>query len=250
MQPSTLVIEIPQARSMPATAMAYPLPPISYRGNRQVTIMFKTSPEVLANLVPAPLQPNPDQLLAFYSALMHVTAPMEWTYKEVGLLVPVSYNGRPGNYFVCLYLDTVEGILAGREIWGFPKQQAEITYAEAEGGVTTSGERMGFPLFKASMRLETQLTEIPPSPPGPFFNLKIIPSVKRDAPPDVLQLTATEFVPETTELYVGPATLEFGDSPFDHLNDIPILGLASAQFTVYSATLDYGEVVLDYLDLH
>ncbi len=250
MQPSTLVIEIPQARSMPATAMAYPPPPISYRGNRQVTIMFKTSPEVLANLVPAPLQPNPDQLMAFYSALMHVTAPMEWTYKEVGLLVPVSYNGRPGNYFVCLYLDTVEGILAGREIWGFPKQQAEITYAEAEGGVTTSGERMGFPLFKASMRLEMQMTEIPPSPPGPFFNLKIIPSVRKDAPPAVLQLTSTEFVPQTTELYTGPATFEIGNLPFGPAGDIPILGIAAARFTVYDAVLDYGEVLVDYRALY
>ena len=41
--------------SMPAAAPFYPPPPYEYRGNRILTIAFRTDPQELAAFVPEPL---------------------------------------------------------------------------------------------------------------------------------------------------------------------------------------------------
>jgi acetoacetate decarboxylase len=169
------------------------------------------------------------------------------SYKEVGIIVPVKHGETSGVFFVALYLDTTAGVVTGREIWGFPKKDADITFTEEGGSVSTVVSRFGFPLIKATMRRQTRVQAIPEAPPSALFNLKVIPSVKRGAPPDVLQLTSLPSIQRTAELYEGPATLEFGGSPFDPLDQIPILGVVGARFEVGSMELDYGDVVFDYL---
>jgi acetoacetate decarboxylase len=51
-----------------------------------------------------------------------------------------------------------------------------------------------------------------------------------------------------TELRVGKATLEFGESPFDaFLSEIPVRQIVHGETIVHDFTLGYGEVVVDYL---
>ncbi len=246
----TVELEMPMVYSMPAASPLYPPPPFKYVGNRQATILFKTTAETLKRLVPAPLKPNPDQLIGVYSGLLAVTEPFPFTYHEVGVIVPVTHSAMAGLFFTHLYLDTATGIAAGREIWGFPKKEADITFTEAGGVVSTVVSRLGATLMKATVRPVIRVEVVPPNPYQYFYNLKAIPSVKRGAPPDVLQLTAVPYVHQTTELHQGPGTLDLGNSPQDLLADIPILEVAGAQFEVYDMTLDYGEVVVDYLAHH
>jgi len=249
--PGKPVIEIPQVYSMPAAAPMYVPPPYHYPEFRMATIFFRTAPEVLGKLVPAPLQPNPERLMGvYYSQLTVQVLRSESSYKEVGIIVPVTHGQTAGVFFVALYLDTTAGVVTGREIWGFPKKDAEITFSEEGGAVSTVVSRFGFPLIKATMRLENRVKVIRETPPQALFNLKVIPSVKRGAPPDVLQLTSLPSIQHARELYEGPGTLEFGGSPFDPLDQIPILGIAGGRFEVGDMTLDYGDVVVDYLAPH
>jgi acetoacetate decarboxylase len=243
-------MKVPQVFSMPAASPMFAPPPYEYQGNRQATIMFKTSPETLARLVPAPLQPNPEHIMGIYYGLLTIRPPSAMSYKEVGIFVPVAYGEAPGLYVAFLYLDTTVGIVCGREMWGFPKKDASITMTEERGEVSTVVSRFGFPLIKATMRPEARAEVIPAPYYQALFTLKVIPSIKRGAPPDVLQLTSTAVLWQTTELHTGPGTLELSTSPLDPLGDIPILGMAGARFEIYDMTLDYGEVAVDYLALH
>lgn len=252
MSPSTPTLElaIPKVYSMPAASPMFPSPPFKYQGCRQATVLFKTTAEALTRLVPAPLQPNPDQLIGVYYSLLTVREPAVTTYKEVGTLIPVVLGKIFGLYTAHMYLDTTVGIVCGREIWGFPKKEAEISFTEDGGAVATVVSRNGAPLIKASMRPEIAVKDIPPNPYQAMFTLKVIPSVKRDAPPDVLQLTSTPVVRQVAELHTGPATIELSSSPLDQLGDVPVLEVAGAQFEVFDMTLDYGEVAVDYLAPH
>ena len=137
--------------------------------------------------------------------------------------------------------------MPGREIYGWPKKDAEISFIEENDGISAQVVRDGVTLVDAALHRSARIDPIPPQPGTPWFNLKLIPSVKKNAPPDVMQLTSTLMESETRELYKGSATLELCSSDSDPLGDIPVLGIVEGRYTVDDITLGYGDVIFDYL---
>jgi acetoacetate decarboxylase len=140
--------------------------------------------------------------------------------------------------------------VGGREVYGWPKTEAEqIVVKEENGKITASVTRYGKQIIKASFETQQKVDPIPERPKDTHYLLKLIPSVKKDAPPDVLKLTSTVIDPDVIkELRVGKATLEFGDSPFDaFLAKIPVKEIVYSETIVHDFTLGYGKVVVDYL---
>ena len=233
--------------SMPGVAPLYDAPPYIYQGNRSINILFKTTPETLQTVVPAPLVPNPDSLLFIYIAQFNVVAPTRFRYLEMGIGVPASFSDTAGQYAVYLYLDKVSAIVPGREIYGWPKKDAEISFIEEKNGISTQVVRDGVVLVDAKLNLLERVDPIPPQSGAPWFNLKLIPSVMKNAPPDVMQLTSTEIESEMKEMYTGSATLKLCSSVSDPLGDIPILEILEGRFTVDDITLGFGDVIYNYL---
>lgn len=230
------------------TSLSYPTPPFTYEGSRVVVVAFRTSPEVLRALVPEPLVPNAAGELSAAIAHHQIVAPMPLSYYEAFLVIPVSHEGAAGQYIPVLYLDDAGAITGGREIWGFSKFDAQIRIVEEVGEVHASVERGGVTLIDVSVRPGDPLLPIPETPNPPIFNVKLIPSVEKGALPDVLQLTATTLGNRTvTDLRPGVGTLAFGSTPEDPLGSIPVLEILRAACYEYGFTLDYGEVVHDYL---
>jgi acetoacetate decarboxylase len=232
---------------MPGVAPLYEAPPYIYQGNRSINILFKTAPETLQALVPAPLVPNPDSVLFIYIAQLNVVTPTRFSYLEMGLGVPASFSDTAGQYAVYLYLDKAGAIVPGREIYGWPKKDAEISFTEENNGISAQVVRDGVVLVDAGLHLLEQVDPIPPQPGAPWFNLKLVPSVKNNAPPDVMQLTSTLIESDMKELQTGSATLKLGSSVSDPLGDIPILEILEGRYTVDDITLGYGDVIYDYL---
>ena len=236
-----------QEYSMPRTAPLYSAPPFQFRDNRIITILFETTPEVIQALVPKPLVPNLDNLIFIYIGNLNIEPPAAVSYMEAGIGVPVSFSKTIGNYAVYLYLDKVVPIVGGREIWGFPKKDADITFIKEGDKITAEVVRNGITLVNASLQLTEQIDPIPSQPNPPWFNLKLIPSVKKNAPPDVMQLTSTLVNSEPKELHRGKAALEFSSSPSDPLGKIKVIKIVNATYTVNDFLLDYGDVLYDYL---
>ena len=233
--------------SMPGVAPLYDAPPYIYQGNRSINVLFKTTPETLQALVPAPLVPNPDSVLFIYFAQFNVVVPKQYRYLEMGIGVPASFTDHAGQYAVYLYLDKTGAIVPGREIYGWPKKDAEISFIEEQDSLTAQVIRDGIVLSEATLHSLDRVDPIPQQPGAPWFNLKLIPSVKKNAPPDVMQLTSTLIESEMQEMYTGSATLKLGSSGSDPLGDIPILAVLEGRFTVDDVTLGYGDVIYDYL---
>ncbi|KPK59064.1 MAG: hypothetical protein AMS21_10200 [Gemmatimonas sp. SG8_38_2] len=230
------------------TALAYPMPPFTYEGSRVVSVDFRTTPEVLRALVPEPLVPNAANELSVAIVHHHIVAPLPLSYYEAFLVVPVSHEGAAGMYIPVLYLDEAAAITGGREIWGFSKFGGQIQIVEEEGEVHASVQTGDVTLIDISLRPGDPLVPIPERPNVPIFNVKLIPSVEKGAPPDVLQLTATTLGnPKYTELRPGVGTLELGSTLLDPLGSIPVLEILRAAWYEYGFILDYGEVVYDYL---
>ncbi len=108
--------------------------PYRFEKNEWLLVDIKTTPEILRALVPAPLKPNPDNLIMLYIGRFNIVEP-EISYLEAGLIIPASiYEEKTkiekwGGHLPILYLDEVGPIIGGREIYGFPKQGAEIEFA-------------------------------------------------------------------------------------------------------------------------
>jgi len=233
--------------SMPSASPLYPEPPYYYKGNRVIAITFRTTPEILQELVPTPLVPNPDNLAFIYIGEFKVVAPVIANYKEVGIGIPATFKDIRGSYFAYLYLDPALAIVPGREIWGWPKKDAEITFNGENGIYLASVCREGVTLVSISLDAAEQVTPIPDQTDLPAFNLKAVPSVKRNHSPDVLQLTSAVTVSKKKELFRGEATLSFASSESDHLGRIPVLEILSGEQYTEDMSLDCGEVLNDYL---
>jgi acetoacetate decarboxylase len=238
------------AFTMPLISPMAPPPPYLYKNCRAVNILFHTDAAVLDKLVPAPLQADPARPLIFYIGLFQF-ARWDAPYNEAGLLVPVIHDGKPaGTFAVVLYLNRANPIVGGREIYGWPKKDAEeVLFHEEDGKITAGVTRYGQKIIQVSFEAQQKVEPIPERPSSPIHLLKLIPSVRESAPPDVLQLTSMALSDDVIkEMHIGKATLQFGASPYDSfLAEIPVRDILYAESIVHDFTMGYGEVVVDYL---
>jgi len=242
-----LVKDLKQTFCMPVTAPTYPAPPFHYEGCRWTMVLFRTEPQIIQSLVPEPLVADPVPVLGFYVAQLSIAAPLASTYYEAGLVARVTFQQKPGLYFGALYLDSPLGVVVGREIWGFPKKPSQITYNEEDGQVSAIVSIMNSPLIRIGMRQARRVEHFPEDTIQAGYTLKVIPSAEQGGPPDVLKLIALPHDMQVRDMYEGSGTLELLPSIYDGLGNIPVLEVVGATFQIVDMTLDWGEVVVDYL---
>jgi hypothetical protein len=136
-----------------------------------------------------------------------------------------------------------------REICGYPKKEGRFTLSREGDVITRAVERGGVEVLKISVELTRPASPEVASGFGlPSYNLKLIPSVRKGAPPDVMQLTATTLQNITVhKLVEGNATLSLGSSPADPLHLLEPTAILKGLYCEADVDLTYGEVVYDYL---
>jgi acetoacetate decarboxylase len=231
---------------MPALSGLYGRPPFEYREAKQMTVVFQTDPDVLRELVPAPLVPNEDAAMLLSSSEFLCTA--FGRYREAHLLTHATFEGRLVNFSIYLILDSDVATGAGREIWGFAKKMGRLSLDMKDDVVSTTVERGGCEIIKAAVHLAELGTEEDLGGTPEWITRRFIPNVSLSAPPDIDQLTSTTLTNVVTnDVYKGAATLSFGSSPADRLEEIPIKEVTGGFYFDYQFTLNDGEVVHDYL---
>lgn len=235
------------AFAMPITNPAYNRPPVRFVNREIIIIAYKTDIEVLKKVVPEPLMPASDQIL--YEWIRMPDSSGLGSYMESGQIIPVTYEGKPGSYTHSMYLDNLPGIIAGREVIGFPKvwgtPRLELRDECLVGTLDYSGVRVAtgtmaykqseLPLDIASKGFET-----------PNFVLKSIPHV--DGSPRILELV--RFTPIDVTLkgaWTGSASLELHPHCMAPVAQLPVRDVVSATHLLVDMSLTYGEVVHDYL---
>ena len=242
--------QAPDGYSMPGFSPYYGPPPVHFRGNRIVSVMFRTTPEALLALLPKPLQPNPFQLAFVYVGRLSIVGAGggSFEYLEAGIGIPASLGVAHENFAVCLYLNEAMPIVAGREIWGWPKKDAKITLTEKNGAISGRVERLGSLLIELDARLAEKTGPAPAQPELPWLLQKIVPAVRQGAPPEVQQLVVVRNVDiRNTERWNCTASLKLDSGPEDKLGAIPVLQIVGAQLSVGDFTMGYGDVLYDYL---
>jgi acetoacetate decarboxylase len=236
-----------RAFAMPLTSPAYPIGPYRFVHREYLIITYRTDPEKLNAVVPAPLKLE-EPLVKFEFIRMPDSTGFG-DYTESGQVIPVSFRGRKGSYSHCMFLNDHPPIAGGRELWGFPKKLANPTLrAEIDtlvgtldyGPVRIATGTMGY------KHVSADLAAVKASLRAPNYLLKIIPHV--DGTPRICELV--EYYLDDIDLkgaWTGPAALILSSHALAPLAELPVLEVVSASHIIADLTLSLGKVVHDYL---
>lgn len=235
------------AFAMPLTNPSYPMGPYTFTDREYFIVAYRTDPEALAKILPEPLiAPDP---IVLYEFIKMPNSTGFGEYTESGQVIPVTLNGEPGSYIHSMYLDDDAPIAAGREIWGFPKKEANpVVTHEGEvivgklnyGSVLCATMTMG---FKHKV-LDT--AEVLASLKRPNYVLKIIPHV--DGTPRICELVRYYLEDITVKgAWTSPADLELFHHVLADVAKLPVLEVLSSKHLLVDLTIGIGQVVHDYL---
>lgn len=232
---------------MPLTSPAFPKGPYRFTNREYFIITYRTDPDVLRAVIPAPLEFT-DPVVKYEFIRMPDTTGFG-DYTESGQVIPVSFRGQRGGYVHAMYLDCEPPIAGGRELWGFPKKLASPSLKVEKdtlvgvlrfGTVPVAVGTMGFkhralPLDKVQESLAT-----------PNYLLKIIPHV--DGSVRICELVCYFCEDITVKgAWEGPTSLELFHHALAPVASLPVLEVLSGVHILSDLTLGLGTVVYDYL---
>jgi len=236
-----------RAFAMPLTNPAYPPGPYRFVNREYMIITYRSDPERLRAVVPAPLELESPHVKYEFIRMPDSTGFGDYT--ETGQVIPVTFRGRKGGYSHCMYLNDHPPIAGGRELWGFPKKLANPSLkAEIDslvgtldfGPVRLATGTMGYKHKRADV------AAVKATLAAPNYLLKIIPHV--DGSPRICELV--EYFLEDVEVkgaWTGPGALSLHNHALAPLAELPVLEVVSAVHILANLTLGLGKVVHDYL---
>ena len=236
-----------RAFSMPLTAPAYPPGPYRFVDREYLIVTYRTDAQTLRALVPQPLRV--EEPLVRYEFMRIPDSTGFGDYTESGQVIPVTLNGRKGNYTHCMFLNDHPPIAGGRELWGFPKKLGNPTLRPDidtlvgtldYGDVRVATCTMGY----KHRALDTDVVRSALA--GPNFLLKIIPHV--DGTLRICELVEYHLTEITVKgAWTGPGALDLHAHALALVAELPVLEVLSAVHIHTNLTLGLGKVVHDYL---
>ncbi|MCP3710727.1 acetoacetate decarboxylase [Paraburkholderia sp. CNPSo 3274] len=236
-----------RAFAMPLTSPAFPPGPYRFVDREFLVITYRTDPEMLARVIPAPLEMT-DPIVKFEFIRMPDSTGFG-DYTESGQVIPVQFQGKSGSYVHAMYLDDMSPIAGGREIWGFPKKLASPQLCiekDTIHGVLRYGQ---IPVAVATMGYKHRPLphdRMLDSLSSPNYLLKIIPHV--DGTVRICELVRY-FCEDITikGAWEGPAALELFHHALAPVAALPVLEVISGVHILSDLTLGLGTVIHDYL---
>ncbi|AZG12415.1 acetoacetate decarboxylase [Cupriavidus pauculus] len=237
-----------RAYATPLCSPAYPMGPYRFLQREYLVISYRTDPDLLRAVVPEPLAVA--EPVVHYEFIRMPDSTGFGDYTESGQVIPVTYQGRPGNYTHAMFLDDHPPLAGGREIWGFPKKLASPRLSVEKD--TLVGTLDYGPVRVATGTMGYKHHCIAPDPVRdalagtPNYLLKILPHV--DGTARVCELVCF-FLKDVAVrgAWTGPAALSLFPHALAPVASLPVLEVLGARHYVADLTLGLGEVVFDYL---
>lgn len=236
-----------KAFAMPITSPAYPPGPYRFLDREYFVITYRTDPDALRAMIPAPLQFV--EPIVKYEFIRMPDSTGFGDYTESGQVLSVTFNGERGGYVHAMYLDCDPPIAGGREIWGFPKKLASPSLKVEKDTLVGILKFGGLPVAAATMGYKHRalpLESVRESLGAPAYLLKIIPHV--DGTARICELVRYRCEDITVKgAWEGPAELELFHHALAPVAALPVLEVLSGVHIQSDLTLGLGKVVYDYL---
>jgi len=214
-----------------------------FPGAEMLGFLYETEPQIVARLLPPPLEPAAEPWALVYMCRFPDTN-LGPGYREGAIFVRCQYKGEVGNYCLSMPLDGPDDrIFNGREIYGFPKKAGSVQLARDGDVAVGSIERKGIRFVTVKATLTMKMDE-PPLRVGPSFLFKFMPSASLQPGfdgPVLLVRQRTEIAYHAFEM--GSGEITFNASRFDPWAEIRCVQPITAYYFTSTNRMLPGEVV-------
>lgn len=203
-----------------------------------VTAIWETDPDVVAAVLPPPLQPTDRPLVrATISQVDLATGPLG----AGSVAVSARHGNLDGHYPLVMPMTTERALIGGREIFGEPKKLGRVTVEHSGENVTGALQRHGIDFVEITGTVTGEL-DLPEPAERLDFYFKFLPAVDGsgfDGDPLLVHCTRTETV---KSLHRVDGQVILRESAFDPVADLPVRKLV--EITVSEKHSDQrGQVV-------
>ena len=205
-----------------------------------VSAVDETDPEIIAAVLPPPLQPTDEPLVTV--SVSHIGASNTLQpFGAAGLAVAAQYEGIVGSYPLTMPMSTDSAVIFGRELYGEPKKVAEINVVREGDHAAGTVQRYGITYLEIR---GTVVESVEPPGPGESsrFYFKFMPAPDGDGfdnDPVLVRVRHTGGS-RLVERLDGEVILR--ESPHDPVVDVPVRKLLGVSYTE-GDTYTHGEIL-------
>ena len=127
------------AEFVPSPEFSPPYPPLPHHFGKTygIQILCQAPKGAIARALARPLEQDGDADL--FILLMGWSPDREgYNVHEIAINAPVKWKNSTGNTTLIEYIDSDMGLITGREVWGWPKKMADITWTQTATGWTVT----------------------------------------------------------------------------------------------------------------
>jgi acetoacetate decarboxylase len=173
---------------IPSPEFSPPYTPLPHRfnDNHDIQILCQAPKGAIKRALPYPLEQVDDKEL--FVIQMGWTPDCEgFKVHEIQINVPVKWNSKTGSTTLIEYIDSDMGLIAGREVWGWPKKMADITWTQTAKGwnftCNKQKDQDGIPLMKVEYTISGDVPAAEWPVMFPVYLVKRIPNASLSVPP-------------------------------------------------------------------
>ncbi len=177
-----------RAKFVPSPEFSPPYPPLPhhFNNNHGLQILCRAPKGAIKRALPLPLEQNGNNDL--FVLQMGWSPDCEgFNVHEIQINAPVKWKDRVGATTLIEYIDSDMGLIAGREIWGWPKKMAEIIWTQTATGWTIDCRKQKDQGSIPLMRVEYTISNSAPAAEWPVmmptYLVKRIPNASPSVPP-------------------------------------------------------------------
>ena len=238
----------------PVFSPVYPPLPHHFSDVHAIQILCQAPKGAIKRALAPPLEPVGDGDL--FVLLLAWTPDVEkqgYNVHEIAINASVKWNDKVGNTTLIEYIDSDMGLIAGREIYGWPKKMAEITWSKTNTGWMIVANKMkdqgSVPLMKIEYKISDSTPQVKWPDMGPTYLVRRIPPASISTPslnqivcvgcnlPQASgPLEAQTGVNDTK----GFATVQFFDGPHDPLTFLGPIKVLDAKMSIMEGEMPMG----------
>ena len=229
--------------TMPVNAPGFVDKPPYWRGVKSYTFNYETDPAAAAALVPQGLTlPDPVTATLIFNDF-------EWStggpYYELLQGINVAFEGEDCLYFPQLAVTEAVPLLAGREIYGFPKKIGHVEFVRQDDVLAMFYERpKGLRIATGVIRLLRPAEPQPQNLTIKGVNLRVITSPEPNRKHSLCELTLAELALSNVEIWVGEGNCSYaGISELDPWHRLPVVKHLDCSLVKCDSTLRTARIL-------
>ncbi len=225
-----------------------------------LAVYWQTKPDIIKRLLPPPLKPA-EMPIIFAFVADYPRTNFGSIYKEAAVFLSCEYEGIEGGYCLAMPVTDDMALVAGREVFGYPKKLANIHFRKEKRDVEGWSERHGTRYFEVKAKLNGRpnspefiqlVAERTGGTPGGSkdiiqvcYNYKHFPSPDGNYFDYKPRLIREEVVFRPSELKLGSAQLILKSSESDPWGELEIEEILGAIYLKGTNSMLKGYVVAE-----